>query len=148
MLTTWAKICQIPSKLPPQDHCIPLVPSALPVVVRVYRYPYFQKREIECQVKELLVTGVIRPISNPYSSPVLLVKKDGCWRMWIHYQALNKLTIKDKLPIPNIDELFDELHGAMCFSKLDLRSGYHKFECMKRIFLKQHCELIMVIMSS
>jgi hypothetical protein len=115
------------------DHSIPLVPGSLPPNIRSYRHPFSQKNEIEKMVQELLNAGVIRPSTSPYSSPVVMVlKKEGSWRMCPDFHALNKLTIKDKFPILVIDDLLDELSGAQFFTKLDLCSGYHQIR-MKEI---------------
>ena len=78
---------------------------------------------------ELLKKGYIRPSSSPWGAPVLLVeKKDGSLRMVVDYRALNEVTIKNKYPLPMINDLFDQLQGAMLFSKIDLRSGYHQLK--------------------
>ncbi|GJY83879.1 retrotransposon-related protein [Tanacetum coccineum] len=130
LLIEFEDVFALPTVLPPQrhhDHRIPLKEGAVPVNIRPYRHPPTQKDAIETMVQELLDSKVIRPSNSPFSSPIVMVKKkDGTWRMCIDYRQLNKLTIKDKFPIPLIEELIDELHGSKVFSKLDLRSGYHQ----------------------
>jgi hypothetical protein len=109
------------------DHSIPFIPGSLPANIRPYRHPFSQKNEIEKIVQELLNVGIILPSTSPYSSLVVMVlKKEGSWCMCPNFRALKKLTIKDKFPIPVIDDLLDELSGTQFFTKLDLRSGYHQ----------------------
>ncbi|GJT17435.1 putative reverse transcriptase domain-containing protein [Tanacetum coccineum] len=106
---------------------IDLIPGASPVVRSPYRLAPSEMLELSNQLKELQEKGFIRPSHSPWGAPVLFVKKkDGSMRMCIDYRELNKLTIKNRYPLPRIDDLFDQLQGACCFSKIDLRSGYHQ----------------------
>ena len=130
LLEKFESIFSTPKTLPPhrlQDHKIPLIEGSTPPNSRPYRYGPVQKTEIEKCVKDLLEAGFIRMSNSLYSSPVILVrKKEGTWRMCMDYRGLNGITIKDKFPIPLIDELLDELYGAHFFSKQDLRACYHQ----------------------
>ena len=123
-----------PSKLPygppPKrqlDHEIDTVPGEAPPHKSPYRLSSTEMEELRRQVELLLEQGWIRPSSSPYGAPVLFVpKKDGKWRMCIDYRALNKTTIKNRYPLPKVEELMDRLHGARYFTKIDLYSGYHQ----------------------
>lgn len=106
------------------DHAIPLKLGSQPPMVRPYRVPHLQKNEMEKHIKELLEASIIRPSSSPYAAPAILFrKKDGTWRLCIDYRKLNAQTVKNKLPIPVIEDVFDELYGATYFTKLDLSAG-------------------------
>jgi hypothetical protein len=113
-----------PTGLPPvrpRCHQINLLPGTLPVAVRPYRYAYVQKAELESQCAAMLRQGVIRPSTSSFSTPVILVKKvDGSWCMCVDYCTLNSKTVKDKYPIPVVEELIDELRDVVFFTKFDL----------------------------
>ncbi|GJS31027.1 transposon ty3-I gag-pol polyprotein [Tanacetum coccineum] len=130
LLKEFDDVFVVPIKLPPKrscDHRIPLKDESIVFNIRPYRYPPNQKDVIKTMVTELLDSGVIRPRHSPFSSPIVLVKKKyRTWRMCIDYRQLNKNIVKDKFPIPVIEELIDELQGEKIFPKLDLRSGYHQ----------------------
>jgi hypothetical protein len=93
--------------------------------------------ELKEHIKELLEKGFIHPSPSPWGAPVIFVpKKDGTQRLCVDYCALNEVTVKKKYPLPRIDDLFDQLHGACVFSKIDLRLGYHQLKIRECDILK------------
>jgi len=118
------------SGLPPNrevEFSIDIVPGVGPISKAPYRMAPTELAELKKQLEELLEKGFIRPSVSPWGAPVLFVKKkDGSLRLCIDYRELNKVTIKNKYPLPRIDDLLDQLIGASVFSKIDLRSGYHQ----------------------
>ncbi|XP_073291056.1 uncharacterized protein [Primulina huaijiensis] len=108
---------------------INLVHGAAPISKAPYRMAPAELKDLKEQLQELLDKKRIRPIVSPWGAPILFVKKkDGSMRLCIDYRELNKITIKNKYPLPRIDDLFDQLKGAAVFSKLDLRTGYHQLK--------------------
>jgi len=94
-------------------------------------------RELKEQLKDLLENGFIRPSVSPWGALVLFLRnKDGTLRMCIDYRQLNRVTIKKKYPLLRIDDLFDQLQGAKCFSKIELRSGYHQVRVKEKDITK------------
>ena len=111
------------------DFAIDLEPGTKPISIPPYRMAPAELKELKDQLQDLLSKGFIRPSVSPWGAPVLFVKKkDGTMRMCIDYRQLNKVKVKNKYPLPHIDDLFDQLQGASLFSKIDLRSGYHQLK--------------------
>ncbi|XP_043710411.1 uncharacterized protein LOC122659363 [Telopea speciosissima] len=109
------------------EFVIDLTPGAALVSKAPYQMALIELRELQIQLQDLSKKGFIQPSVSPWGVPDLFVKKkDGSMRMCINYRELNKLAIKNRYPLPRIDDLFDQLHGASVFSKIDLRSGYHQ----------------------
>ena len=111
------------------DFAIDLEPGGKPISIPPYHMAPAELKKLKDQLQDLLSKGFIRPSVSPWGAPVLFVKKkDGTMRMCIDYRQLNKVTVKNKYPLPRIDDLFDQLQGALLFSKIDLRSGYHQLK--------------------
>ena len=111
------------------EFSIELLPGTAPISKAPYRMAPVELKELKEQLAELLEKGFIRPSTSPWGAPVLFMKKkDGTMRMCIDYRELNKVTMKNRYPLPRIDDLFDQLKGAQVFSKIDLRTGYHQLK--------------------
>jgi hypothetical protein len=124
-----------PEELPgmPPDRYIKFVIELKPGTTPIYKTPYRmttqELAELKEHIKDLIEKGFIYPNSSPWGAPVIFVpKKDGTQRLYVDYRALNEVTIKNKYPLPRIDDLFDQLRGACVFSKIDLRLGYHQLK--------------------
>ncbi|KAJ0548297.1 putative nucleotidyltransferase, Ribonuclease H [Helianthus annuus] len=118
--------------LPPDKEVelrIHLLPGTAPIAKAPYRFAPAEMQKLKKQLDELLEKGFIQPSSSRRGAPILFVKKkDGSMRMCIDYRELNKVMIKNRYPLPRMDDLFDQLQGARFFSKIDLRSGYHQLK--------------------
>ena len=145
----------LPSLPPKQetDFPIDLVPGTAPISLPPYRMAPAEFKELKAQLQELVDGGFIRPSISPWGAPVLFVnKKDGTWRLCVDYRQLNKVTIRNKYPLPRIDNLFDQLQGAKVFSKIDLRSGYHQIRIResnvpKTAFKTRYGHYVFLVMS-
>ena len=137
--------------LPPDretEFKIELSPGTEPISIAPYRMAPAKLKELKVQMEELLSKGFVKISTSPWGAPVLFVKKkDGSLRLGINYRQLNKVTIRNQYPLPRIDDLFDQLQGAMVFSKIDLRSGYHQLKCVGKMFQRQPLKLDMNIMN-
>jgi hypothetical protein len=116
--------------MPPRrdiEFLIELLPGIPPISMGPYRMPMSELVELKKQIAELQAKGFSRPISSPWGAPVLFVeKKEGTQQMRVDYRSLNEVTIKNKYPLPRIENLFNQMKGASIFSKIDLRLGYHQ----------------------
>ncbi|MFG1569926.1 reverse transcriptase family protein [Staphylococcus aureus] len=111
------------------EFTIDTFPDTRPILKTPYRMAPAELKELKVQLQDLLDKGFIRPSVSPWGAPVLFVKKkDGSMRLCIDYRELNKATVRNKYPLPRIDDLFDQLQGATVFSKIDLHSGYHQLK--------------------
>jgi hypothetical protein len=122
---------ELPGMPPDRDieFIIELLPGTPPISKRPYRMPINELVELKKQIAELQSKGFIRPSSSHWGAPVLfLEKKDGTQQMCVDYRFLNEVTIKNKYPLPRIEDLFDQMKGASIFSKIDLRLGYHQLK--------------------
>ncbi|GJZ04669.1 putative reverse transcriptase domain-containing protein [Tanacetum coccineum] len=128
------------SGLPPTrqvEFQIDLMPGAAPITRAPYRLAPSEMKELSEQLQELSDKGFIRPSSSPWRAPVLFVKKKyGSFQMCIDYRKLNKLTVKNRYPLPRIDDLFDQLQGSSVYWKIDLQSGYHQLRVREEDILK------------
>ena len=130
LISSYPKAFEIPSGLPPrrsQDHSIDLEPGATIPPQKVYKMSPAELAEVRRQLADYVEKGWIRPSSSPFGSPVLFVrKKNGELRMCVDYRELNKITRRNRYPLPRVDEMFDVLFEAKIFSSLDLKSGYNQ----------------------
>ncbi|KAG8478886.1 hypothetical protein CXB51_028729 [Gossypium anomalum] len=137
MLESVPVVCEYPDVFPEElpglppirevEFGIELIPRTAPISIAPYRMAPTELKELKAQLQELTDRGFTRPSFSPWGAPVLFVKKkDGTMRQCIDYRQLNKVTIKNKYPLPRTDDLFDQLKGASVFSKIDLRSGYYQ----------------------
>ena len=142
-------------RLPPYrdiEFTIELHPGTSPISMTPHRMAPAKFQELKVQLQELLDKGFIRPSTSPWGAPILFAKKrDKTLRLCVDYRQLNRATIKNKYPLPRIDDLFDQLRGARVYSKIDLRASYHKLriretDIPKTTFRKryEHFEFIMM----
>jgi hypothetical protein len=122
---------ELPGMPPDRDieFIIELAPGTTPIAQRPYRMNPQELEELKKQLADMLSKGLIRPSTSPWGLPVIFVdKRDGTIHLCVDYRKLNEVTIKNKYPLPKIEDLFDQLNGAKVFSKIDLRTGYHQLK--------------------
>jgi hypothetical protein len=130
------------------EFIIDLLPGTGPIAKRPYKMDIEELKELKKQLKEQLDKGFIQQSSSSWGAPILFVeKKDSSKRLVVDYRSLNEVIIKNKYPLPNINDLFDQLKGAKVFSKIDLRSGYFQLGSENKTYPRQHLPLDMVYMS-
>jgi hypothetical protein len=137
---------ELPKDLPPKrpvDDVIKVMPGVAPPAKVPYQMSHEKLKERKVQLEELLKKRYIKPTKSPYGAPVLFVhKKDGTLKMCVDYRTLNKVTVKNRYPLPRIDDLFDRLSTAKMFSRIDLCSGYYQIRIVegneeKRLLIAQ-----------